>query len=72
MIAIDYNIFGSCMKFVALLSGGKDSVFTIMKLLNSGEHELVCLANLFPPQEVHELDSYMYQSVGSEMIELLG
>jgi diphthamide synthase (EF-2-diphthine--ammonia ligase) len=49
MIAIDYNLLDLEMKFVALLSGGKDSVFTIMKLLNSGEHDLVCLANLYPP-----------------------
>ena len=36
------------MKFIALISGGKDSIFNIMKCMEAG-HELVCLANLFPP-----------------------
>lgn len=57
------------MKFVALISGGKDSIFNILKLVEAG-HELVCLANLYPVGK-GELDSYMYQSVGSEMIELV-
>ena len=36
------------MKFVALLSGGKDSVFAMMECVRRG-HELVCGANLSPP-----------------------
>jgi len=55
------------MKFVALISGGKDSIFNALQLVKQG-HELVCLANLYPPNG-DELDCYMYQSVGSEMIE---
>ena len=35
------------MKFVALLSGGKDSVFAIMEAERHG-HELVCAAHLAP------------------------
>lgn len=35
------------MKFVALLSGGKDSVFNLMQCVAHG-HELVCVANLYP------------------------
>ena len=58
------------MKFVALVSGGKDSIFAILKLLQEG-HELICLANLYPVDS-DELDSYMYQSVGHEIIELMG
>ena len=57
------------MKFVALISGGKDSIFNCLQLVKAG-HELVCLANLYPPQG-NEMDCYMYQSVGSEMIELV-
>lgn len=58
------------MKFVALVSGGKDSIFTIMTLIDQG-HKLVCIANLYP-EETDELDSYMYQSVGHEVINLQG
>ena len=58
------------MKFAALISGGKDSIFAIIRLLNEG-HELVCLANLYPI-DCDELDSYMYQSVGHEIIDLMG
>ncbi len=36
------------MKFVALVSGGKDSIYCIMKCLEFG-HELVAIANLTPP-----------------------
>ena len=55
------------MKFLALISGGKDSVFNILKCIENG-HELVALGNLYPP-EGKELDSYMYQSVGHEVVE---
>lgn len=57
------------MKFVGLISGGKDSIFNCQQLIKQG-HELVCLANLYPPSG-NEMDCYMYQSVGSEMIELI-
>ncbi|CAK5085533.1 unnamed protein product [Meloidogyne enterolobii] len=56
------------MKVVALISGGKDSCFNMLKCFEEG-HQVVCLANLFPPEQ-EEIDSYMYQSVGSEGIEL--
>lgn len=58
------------MKFVALVSGGKDSCFNILHCLAQG-HELVCLANLYPPQEDNdEIDSYMYQTVGHDILTL--
>lgn len=58
------------MKFVALVSGGKDSCFNIMHCLKQG-HELVALANLYPPTEgSDELDSYMYQTVGHDILSL--
>lgn len=55
------------MKFVALISGGKDSVFNIMKMQAEG-YELTALANLYPVED-KEIDSYMYQTVGHEMID---
>ena len=72
------------MKFLALISGGKDSVFNILKCIEEG-HELVALVNLHPKGKTlieryaylnyavvgTETDSYMYQSVGSENIEKL-
>jgi diphthine-ammonia ligase len=58
------------MKFVALVSGGKDSCFNILHCLAQG-HELVCLANLYPPQQDNdEIDSYMYQTVGHDVLTL--
>ncbi|KAL3078313.1 hypothetical protein niasHT_028823 [Heterodera trifolii] len=56
------------MKVVALVSGGKDSCFNMMRCAEEG-HKVVCVANLHPPKEIAELDSYMYQSVGSEGIK---
>lgn len=56
------------MKVVALVSGGKDSTYNMMQCVKAG-HEIVCLANLHPPPETGELDSYMYQSVGAEAME---
>lgn len=55
------------MKFIGLLSGGKDSVYNIMECIKNG-HELVAVAHLQPPPKVNELDSFMYQTVGSEAV----
>ena len=57
------------MKFVALLSGGKDSCYSAMKAVENG-HELVCLANLYPSQGHHadEINSFMYQSAAHNVI----
>ena len=56
-------------KVVALISGGKDSTYNMMRCVQEG-HTLVCLANLFPITRT-EIDSHMYQSVGHECIEVL-
>nr|CAN66416.1 hypothetical protein VITISV_044133 [Vitis vinifera] len=54
----------SKMKVVALVSGGKDSCYAMMKCIQYG-HEIVALANLLPADDsVDELDSYMYQTKG--------
>lgn len=58
------------MKVVGLISGGKDSTFNLLCAVADG-HELVALANLHPDsEEIDELDSYMYQTVGHHAIEL--
>lgn len=57
------------MKVVGLISGGKDSCYNMMKCVDDG-HEIVCLANLKPPDGHDELDSYMYQTVGHDAIEV--
>lgn len=59
---------------VALISGGKDSLFSILHCLANG-HEVVALANLHPPldendETVDDLDSFMYQTIGHTVIPL--
>uniref|UniRef100_A0A3Q3RS73 Diphthine--ammonia ligase n=1 Tax=Mastacembelus armatus TaxID=205130 RepID=A0A3Q3RS73_9TELE len=56
------------MKVVALISGGKDSCYNMMQCVAAG-HRIVALANLRPAHK-DELDSYMYQTVGHQAIEL--
>ncbi|KAL1505808.1 hypothetical protein ABEB36_005285 [Hypothenemus hampei] len=57
------------MRVVALVSGGKDSTFNMMQCIAAG-HNIVALANLVPHNKT-EIDSYMYQSVGHEAIDLI-
>lgn len=63
----------SALNFVALISGGKDSLFSILHCLANG-HELVALANLYPDgSSVYhggDTNSYMYQTVGHDVIPL--
>ncbi|KAL1722389.1 hypothetical protein EV715DRAFT_193280 [Schizophyllum commune] len=56
------------MKYVALLSGGKDSCYNLLHCAKNG-HELVAAASLGPEPGKEELDSYMYQTVGQDAIE---
>ena len=76
------------MKYVALLSGGKDSCYNVMHCHRNG-HELIAAASLGPgkgkgeipafqylytctPIRISdEIDSYMYQTVGQDAIELV-
>ncbi|CAL4967572.1 unnamed protein product [Urochloa decumbens] len=56
------------MEVVALVSGGKDSCFAMMRCFDYG-HKVVALANLIPLDDaVDELDSYMYQTVGHQIV----
>lgn len=57
------------MKFVALISGGKDSFFNILHCMQNG-HELVALANLHPADKsISETDLFMFQTVGHDVID---
>jgi diphthine-ammonia ligase len=68
----------SKLKVIALISGGKDSLFSILHCLANG-HEVIALANLYPndvQQDSHghqvendkDTNSYMYQTVGHSVI----
>ncbi|CDK25283.1 unnamed protein product [Kuraishia capsulata CBS 1993] len=57
------------MKFVGLVSGGKDSIFNILHSIRQG-HELIALANLYPSSGKDEIDSFMYQTVGHDVVSL--
>ncbi|XBW36280.1 hypothetical protein QEN19_001869 [Hanseniaspora menglaensis] len=57
------------MKFLALVSGGKDSHYNIIHCLKNG-HELTVMANLRPLDlNEQELDSFMFQTCGHDLIE---
>ncbi|KAJ9126479.1 hypothetical protein QFC24_002222 [Naganishia onofrii] len=58
------------MKVLGLLSGGKDSCYNLMHCIANG-HEVVALATLVPEEGVDELDSYLYQSVGTSLVTLI-
>ena len=50
------------MRFVALVSGGKDSCHALLRCVADG-HQCVALANLHPPDRgPDELDSFMFQA----------
>ncbi|KDQ20709.1 hypothetical protein BOTBODRAFT_61808, partial [Botryobasidium botryosum FD-172 SS1] len=58
------------MKIVALLSGGKDSCYNLVHCAQNG-HELVAAASLGPGPGKEEIDSFMYQTVGQDVIEVV-
>lgn len=63
------------MKVFALISGGKDSIFNIHKCIQQG-HQIVALGNLYNYDESSqaegaELDSYMYQTVGTNITKAI-
>ncbi|ODV71951.1 diphthine--ammonia ligase [Cyberlindnera jadinii NRRL Y-1542] len=60
------------MAFILLKTRGKDSCFNILHCLANG-HEIVALANLRPADhDIQELDSFMFQTVGHDAIDLYG
>jgi len=57
------------LKVVALISGGKDSCYSMLQCVSKG-HQIVALANLRPKDvSKNELDSYMFQTVGHQAID---
>ncbi|SCU89629.1 LAFA_0E19592g1_1 [Lachancea sp. 'fantastica'] len=57
------------MKFIALVSGGKDSCYSILHSIKQG-HELVALGNLYPcDEDQQELNSFMFQTVGHDLVK---
>ena len=64
---------GSSLKVIALISGGKDSFLSILQCQKLG-HEIIVLANLFPPQSQNssdeDLNSHLYQTAGHAIIPL--
>lgn len=68
----DHSNMAASLNVIALISGGKDSFFSILHCLANG-HQLVALANLHPPDGGDEdINSFMYQTVGSSLISLYG
>ncbi|KAF2842812.1 adenine nucleotide alpha hydrolases-like protein [Patellaria atrata CBS 101060] len=58
------------LNVIALISGGKDSFFSILHVLANG-HRVVALANLHPSDtENEDTNSFMYQTVGHTVIPL--
>lgn len=61
------------LNVVALISGGKDSFFSILHCQANG-HRVVALANLHPTHrndgQADDLESYMYQTIGHGIIPL--
>ncbi|KAJ1997658.1 diphthine--ammonia ligase [Coemansia thaxteri] len=65
-------LYAVTMKVVALVSGGKDSTYNMMKCVENG-HEIVALAHAHPPEDApqDELDSYLFQTVGSSAVSVI-
>jgi len=70
------------MRFVALVSGGKDSIYSIIQAIRNG-HELVACVHLGAPvvadckdgnddeTEKEQEESYMYQTAASEVVKTM-
>ena len=58
------------MKFVALVSGGKDSICNIIECIQNNGHELVACVHLGRPHTCEE-ESYMFQTAASEVVRVV-
>ncbi|KAL0236731.1 hypothetical protein PCE1_000129 [Barthelona sp. PCE] len=58
------------MKVVGLISGGKDSIFSLQKCVDFG-HQIVALATLIPDSTEEELNSHCFQTVASKNVEYI-
>ncbi|TLD39278.1 adenine nucleotide alpha hydrolases-like protein [Venturia nashicola] len=64
----------SSLNVIALISGGKDSFFSILHCQANG-HQVIALANLYPEisredSENEDIDSFMYQTVGHSVVPI--
>lgn len=68
----------SGLNVIALVSGGKDSLYSILHCIRNG-HTVVALANLYPKpgpggdgddDDEEDTDSFMYQTIGHSVIPL--
>ena len=62
------------LNVIALISGGKDSLFSLLHCIANG-HNVIALANLYPPAPPNgetdgDINSFMYQTVGHDLIPL--
>ncbi|KAI4198583.1 MAG: hypothetical protein LQ350_005174 [Teloschistes chrysophthalmus] len=60
------------LNVIGLISGGKDSFFSLLHCIANG-HTITALANLSPPSHAlgnDDLNSFMYQTVGHTLIPL--
>lgn len=63
------------LNVIALVSGGKDSLYSILHCIRNG-HTVVALANLYPKPgpggdgDEEDTDSFMYQTIGHSVIPL--
>jgi diphthine-ammonia ligase len=57
------------MKFIALVSGGKDSIYSMLHAIRNGHTLLGCL-HMASPSTVEE-ESYMYQTAASSTVQTL-
>ena len=64
------------LNVIALVSGGKDSLYSILHCIRNG-HTVVALANLYPKpgpggddDDEEDTDSFMYQTIGHSVIPL--
>ncbi|KAF1838617.1 hypothetical protein BDW02DRAFT_363127 [Decorospora gaudefroyi] len=66
-------VMSSSLNVIALISGGKDSLFSILHCQANG-HTVIALANLHPTGSANDneedINSYMYQTVGHSVIPL--
>ena len=66
---------GEALIVIGLISGGKDSFFSLLHCI-ANNHHIVALANLYPPEvpstsdEPEDLNSFMYQTAGHCTIPL--
>ena len=63
------------LNVIALVSGGKDSLYSILHCIRNG-HTVVALANLYPKPgpggdgDEDDTDSFIYQTIGHSVIPL--